>query len=242
MSKIFLLAREGWQFTVFQKTGFFGLKGGKSLLKWFLLCSHLDVAGKHGNGHLGLSCPQGIQYGSVSAVGRSVPFCPPSGKQKARTRGVQIINCLEQAWHCARGENDPMEGPVGILPCLDILGLIGSPIGILCLLENSLGEMRDRIAQGQRFESGPHLGHLPDFFEAESCNANASARLAHDKPLRFQTPKCLTHRDMARAEFFGNMILPEPGARFQRPGNNPVGQRLADPNRNCVVFRRFHVL
>jgi len=100
--------------------------------------------------------------------------------------------------------------------------------------------MRRGMAQSQHFKGGAHLSHLLDFIHAETGDPNASARLADDKPLRFQTPERLAYRHMACAELLGNMILAQPGPRFERTGDDAIGKRLADPHRDCVVFSCCH--
>ncbi|GGA57042.1 hypothetical protein GCM10011499_29080 [Pelagibacterium lentulum] len=94
--------------------------------------------------------------------------------------------------------------------------------------------MREGVAQRQGFERGAHFGYLSHLIEAEAGHPHAPARLTDHKTLGLQTPESLAHRHMACAEFLGNMILPKPGARLKRSGNDTVGQHFADPRGKCV--------
>lgn len=58
-----------------------------------------------------------------------------------------------------------------------------------------------------------------DWFEvikAEACEPRPPAWTSDHRALRFQTPERLARWHMARAEFLCNVILPQPGERFER--------------------------
>lgn len=174
------------------------------------------------------------------AIGRNLPFGPPTGEEKPRTGRMQIVNGLEQPRHSARGQDDPVEAPVSRLPRLNVRRTIAGAVGLLGLIENSHGQMRHGIAQRQHLQRGAHLGDLPDLLNAEACHTNASARLADDQALRFQKSEGLAHRHMARTEFPGNMLLPKPGAGLKGARNYALCQYLTDPHGDCIVFGCSH--
>ena len=121
-----------------------------------------------------------------------------------------------------------MKGAIRFFPRLNVAGMIPGPRRILGLVENGFGEMRGGITQRQHLKRGAHLGHLPHFLQTKAGNANTPARLAHDQPLRFQSPESLAHRHMADAELFGNVVLAQLRAGLDRTGNDTVRQYSAD--------------
>ena len=95
--------------------------------------------------------------------------------------------------------------------------------------------MRRGMAQRQHFERRAHLGHFPDLAEIESSNAHATARLADRQPLRLEAAEGLPHRDVAGAEFLGDMVLAQPRSGLDRARNDAVRQFLADADGDRVV-------
>lgn len=135
-----------------------------------------------------------------------------------------------------------MKGPVRFFPCLHVSGLVAGSGCFFGLIQYSSGQMWCGMTQCQHFKGGAHLGYFPDFVHTETGDSNAPAWLADNKPLRFQTPKRFSHWHMARAKLFGNMILTEPGTRFERTRYDAISKRLADPHRDCVIFGFGHIL
>ncbi len=127
-----------------------------------------------------------------------------------------------------------MKGAVGFLPRLRIAGPVAGAGCIFGLIENGLGQMRRGVAQRQNFKRGAHLGYFSDFFDAETGDANATARLADHEPLRLQAAERLPYRHMARTELFGNMVLAQLRSGLDRAGNDPVGKPPADPRGDGV--------
>ncbi|MCY1302011.1 hypothetical protein D9M70_516490 [compost metagenome] len=102
--------------------------------------------------------------------------------------------------------------------------------------------MRDRMAKRQHFENRAHLGNLPHLLEIEGGDADAAARFADGKPLGLQPPKSLANGNVARAEFLGDVILPQALPGHQNAGDDPLGECPADATCKCVVLLLFHRL
>ncbi|OWK22452.1 hypothetical protein AJ88_09720 [Mesorhizobium amorphae CCBAU 01583] len=82
------------------------------------------------------------------------------------------------------------------------------------------------MTQRQHFERRPHFGDFPDLAKVERRDTHATARLADRQPLRLQTPERFAHRDMAGLEFLGDMVLSQPGARFDGARYDAVRRTL----------------
>ncbi len=108
--------------------------------------------------------------------------------------------------------------------------------GLFRFIKNGAGQVRCRMAQGQHFQCGAHFRNFADFLKRERSNANTAPWLRNRKPLCLQTTERLTHRNMACAEFIGNMILTQLCAWFQLARNNPLRQDAADLCGNRVCF------
>ena len=74
---------------------------------------------------------------------------------------------------------------------------------------------------------------------------SSSSRSKHRRAISGETPypARLAHRNVARAELLGDMVLPQLGARFQRTGDDPVGKNPAGLTMNllyvdCVEYAR----
>jgi hypothetical protein len=94
----------------------------------------------------------------------------------------------------------------------------------------------------QHLQRRAHLGDLADLAQIEGRDAHAAARLADGEPLRLQPLKGLAHRDMAGAELDRDMILPQPRARLDLPGDDPLGEDTADADGKGLGFLFGHEL
>ena len=121
-------------------------------------------------------------------------------------------------------------------PKPDLVVYLQAPVDVLLERIGKRGIDYEQHIERQYLERRPHLGHLLDLVKIERRDPHPAARLIYREPLRLEQPKCLAYRDVAGTEFLGDMILPQPGARVDRAGNNPIRQRLADPNGDSVVF------
>ena len=97
------------------------------------------------------------------------------------------------------------------------------------------------MAQRQNFERGAHFRHFLHFGEVEAGDTHAAARLAHRKPLRLEAAERLAHRNVAGAEFLGDMVLSQPRAGLDLACDDAVGQRPGDSDRQRVFFLCAHI-
>lgn len=121
-----------------------------------------------------------------------------------------------------------MEGAVGFLPRVNILCAIPGLVRLLCLIEDGLRQMWRGVPKSHGFESRSHLGNLFDLVETEAGDPYTPAGLTGNQPLRFEAPKSLAYRNMARTELFGDVVLAQFRAGLDLTGNDPVGERFAD--------------
>ena len=98
------------------------------------------------------------------------------------------------------------------------------------------------MAQRQNLERSAHFCHFAHIVKAEIRHPDTPARNAGGEPLRFQPAKRFANRHMRRAEFGGDMILPQPFARRQLTADDAVGERAAYACGNGVFRCGFHWL
>ncbi|ESW65453.1 hypothetical protein X771_21475 [Mesorhizobium sp. LSJC277A00] len=189
-----------------------------------------------------VALPQRAQDRAMILVGADFPFRAPGGEQEAGACGVQIVDGGDEPRHAAGRQDQPVEGAVGLLPRADIAGFVAGLCGFFGKVENGSRQMRRGMAQRQHFEGCPHFGDFPYLAEIESGDAHAPPGLTDRQPLRLQAPEGFAHRDMAGLEFLGDVILPQPGAGFDRARYDAIRQHLADAHGDGVVCGLCHVL
>lgn len=200
------------------------------------------MAGKDPTGFLDLPPPQGGEDGAMLVIGVRFPVGSPVRKKEAGARGMQVVDRCEQPWHGTRFEDQPMEVPIGRLPASHVTSLVTGLAGLLCLFEHGGREMRRGVAQGQDLQHGSHLRHLRHLRKIEGGDANATTRLADREPLRLQPAECLPYRNVAGVELLGDVVLPQPRAGSDLPGNDAVGKNPAYPDGQRVLFPSRHML
>lgn len=187
------------------------------------------MSGERRTGAHDITGAEGGKDGAVIPICRGFPFRAPTGEEKARARGMQIVDAAHQARHVAGFKDQSMEASIGFLPGLHVGGMIASPGCFFGFIEDCLGYIGCCVSQGHCLQCGAHTGDLPDLLGAEARNPHTAARFADRKALRLQPAKGFAYRDMTGAKLRSNMILTQPLTGRERARYDAIREGSADP-------------
>ena len=141
---------------------------------------------------------------------------------------LKVSDILQQVGHPAGRHGTHVEGPVGLFPVVNVVGLIAGKTQVLQLNNLFLREIGDGMQQGQGLQRHPHQLHLALRGLVQRRDANPRMRFADDQALGYEAQKGLAHRHMADLELFRDMVLPKSSFRGQFPTHDTKRKGVGD--------------